>query len=93
MITERDWIGIIVGLVIFVLGGYLSHVFSSARQRIEEKFLQVEKKLAYIEEIAEQCKEDLAVNNALDRERKELNGKIETKLEKIEEKLNLMRHG
>lgn len=88
MITPKDWVTIVVGLIVIVAGGYLTHVFSSARQRIEEKFIGIAEKLKYVEEVAEQCREKVAVNDALDKERKENNQKLETKIERLEEKLN-----
>lgn len=93
MLTAQDWVTIIVGIIVVVAGGYLTHVFSSARQRVEEKFLKIDEKLKYIEEVAEKCREKIAVNDALDNERKENHLKIENKLERIEEKINNLKHG
>lgn len=85
MLTAQDWVAIIVGVVVIVLGGYFTHIFSVARNRLEEKFISIQDKLKYVEEVAEKCRENIAVNEALDRERKE---NIDKTLHRIESKLS-----
>jgi len=79
---------IIIAVTITLISLIAGWIFKVVSERNERRFEQIEKKQDHQEIIIAKLMEELAINTAVDKERKEWTTRLEAQLNKIETKID-----